>query len=70
MWLACHTQEEIAEVLNTTHTTVQNVLQEMADLPKVAKPSAEHNDGIGEDGEPIWKVPIYNVWKFKEKSKV
>jgi hypothetical protein len=37
LWMACYTQEEIAERENLTHLSVDLILQEMADLPKLAK---------------------------------
>jgi hypothetical protein len=45
LWMACYTQEEIAEKENVTHQSVDLILQEMADLPKLAKSDkamAEH----------------------------
>lgn len=41
-WLACYTQEEIAEREGIDPKTVRNILGEMAELPKVLKPAAEH----------------------------
>lgn len=64
MWMAWHTQEEIAEVLNCPRETIRDKIKdfgEIGNLAKSAKPQSEHNDGISEDGEPIWKPPIYNV---------
>ena len=42
LWLACYTQEEIAEAVGITHQAVDLILQEMAKLPEVAKPAADH----------------------------
>jgi hypothetical protein len=45
MWMACHTQQEIAEVSNCDQKTVGNiVLGETADLPNFLKshPAANH----------------------------
>jgi hypothetical protein len=41
-WLACHTQEEIAEREGMPQRTVADVIAEMAELPKSLKPAAEH----------------------------
>jgi len=47
LWLACYTQGEIAEKEGINHQAVDLVLQEMAELPKIAKPFAEHlTDGV------------------------
>jgi hypothetical protein len=45
MWMACYTQEEIAEAENLTKQAAWLVCQEMADLPKLDKSdqaAAEH----------------------------
>ena len=63
MWMACYTQEEIAEAEDLTKQAVALVCQEMADLPKLDKPStalAEHATDFD--------APIYNIWKQQEKS--
>jgi hypothetical protein len=60
LWLACHTQEEIAEREGIHHSTVQEVLREMAELPKSAKAAADHLTDF--------KPPIFNIWKQQEKS--
>ena len=58
--MACYTQQEIAEIVGCHQTVVGEVLREMAELPKSLKPAAEHITGF--------EIPIYNVWKFKEKT--
>jgi hypothetical protein len=63
MWLACHTQQEIAGREDLTHQAVTPVLQEMADLPKLVKSDqslAEHATDF--------HIPLYNVWKQQEKT--
>ena len=42
MWMACYTQEEIAEALSCGKPTVNEICSEMANLPKANKPYAEH----------------------------
>ena len=61
LWLSCHTQEEIAEREDVSKMEVSRVCNEMAELPKCYKPAAEHLVDF--------EVPIYNVWKWQEKSK-
>lgn len=58
LWMACHTQQEIADEVGVTHSTVINVLSKMEELPKLTKPTADHLVDF--------KVPIYNVWKFQK----
>ena len=58
LWMACHTQEEIAEREGITKETVSEICREMADLPKSDKAAAEH--------ATEFTVPIYNVWKQQE----
>ena len=41
-WLACYTQEEIAEVVNISKMEVSRVCNEMAELPESYKVSADH----------------------------
>jgi len=42
LWLACHTQEEIAERENVTKETVSQICQKMAELSESDKPVASH----------------------------
>jgi len=60
LWLACYTQEEIAEKEDCPRTTVETVLTEMEMLQKSSKPYADHLIGF--------EVPFYNVWKYRGKS--
>src|SRR5262249_46663944 len=63
LWLAGHTQEEIAAEANCDQKTVANVVSgETADLPNFLKshPAADH----ATDFTP----PLYNVWKQQEKT--
>ena len=53
--MACYTQEEIGEREGLTQKAVSLILEEMAELPKVLKPTAEHLIDF--------EIPIYNVWK-------
>ena len=60
MWMACYTQEEIAEVVGLEQRSVGQILEKIADLPESLKSTANHLT----DFEP----PIYNIWKQQEKS--
>lgn len=63
LWLACWTAEEIAEATGITKQAVNDVCQEMANLPKLDKPdraAAEH----ASDFDP----PIYNIWRKQSKT--
>lgn len=63
MWLACYTQEEIAEALGLPRETVKDKIGsfgENGNLSKSAKTVADHLT----DFDP----PIYNIWKQQEKS--
>nr|WP_275895714.1 DNA methyltransferase [Acidibrevibacterium fodinaquatile] len=60
MWLACYTQEEIAEAEGAAVGTVNSVCSEMADLPESDKPAASHLT----DFDP----PLYNVWKQQTRT--
>ncbi len=56
--MACHTQDEIAEVCDSSRDDVRGVLGKMEKLPKSPKATF-----IEDDFDP----PIYNVWKYKKK---
>jgi hypothetical protein len=60
LWLACYTQEEIAEHVESERSYEDHFLRESADLPDGAKPAASHLT----DFDP----PLYNVWKEQEKT--
>jgi hypothetical protein len=42
LWLACWTQEEIADAVGCDRHDVDNFLRKSADLPEYAKPAANH----------------------------
>ncbi len=70
LWLACHTQQEVATLLDISQPTVAGlwpVLSETANLPNLIKPSALFKE-TNADGEATFVVPLYNVWKFKENT--
>ena len=60
MWLACHTQEEIAEAVKCTQQAISEVIQKQFCETEIVKPSANHLT----DFDP----PIYNVWTKSAKT--
>ena len=60
MWLACHTQEEIARECQCDQDTVSEIVRKTAILPDSVKPTANH--------QADFTPPIYNVWKQQEKT--
>lgn len=59
MWLACHTQQEIAEAVGVTSETVSSFLQKNQNLeafPKSEKSAILHEDGF--------EAQIYSIWNF------
>jgi len=63
MWLACHTQQEIADAVEMTQQNVALKCDELQVLDKWEKfvIFAEHRD-------PDWSPPLYNVWTFGKKG--
>ncbi len=59
LWLACHTQEEIAEREGIPQQTLADLLPKLADLPESVKPVANHLT----DFTP----PHYNVLVIKRR---
>lgn len=60
LWLACYSQPEIAENENISQSQINEIVSEMADLPKSIRSIADHADGFN--------PPIYNIWKQQEKT--
>jgi len=58
LWLACHTQQEIAKRVGWTRDEIRGVLGNMENFPK--SPQHTHTDNF--------QPPIYNVWKTQNKS--
>ena len=63
MWLACHTQEEIADALGLTRTAIEHIVTNFADLQNLSQ--SQQNAALWNDG---FKPPIYNVWNALVKS--
>jgi len=60
LWLACYTQQEIADAVGVHKDTVNEICRNSADLPESDKPAANHHA----DFTP----PFYNVWKQQTKT--
>jgi len=62
LWLACHTQEEIADSEGVTKETVSEIVsQKNAELQKSDKfPPALH--------QVDFELPLYNIWKQQTKT--
>ena len=63
-WLACWTQEEIADSEGMVQQAIGTILQEFPVLEKLVK-SAQT---LATHSEPDWTPPIYNIWKQQTKT--
>lgn len=63
MFMACHSQEEIAEVVGIASGTVANKFNDFLNLSNLAK--NEKTNADHEDSD--FQIPLYNVWT---KSKI
>ena len=63
LWLACHTQAEIAETVAAPQRTVADVVKGFSENGRLAE-SAKATASHATDFEP----PIYNIWKQQEKT--
>uniref|UniRef100_A0A6H1Z970 Putative methyltransferase n=1 Tax=viral metagenome TaxID=1070528 RepID=A0A6H1Z970_9ZZZZ len=66
MWLACYTQEEVAEAVGCTQPTVKGIID---DFIKLVSENQNYKDAISAAHATNFDPPIYNVWKQQEKSK-
>ncbi len=62
MWLACHTQQEIAEAENVARPTVTAATKDFVKIGNLAKSDINAADFAD------FKPPIYNVWKQQTKT--
>jgi len=63
MWLACYTDEEIAEAVGVDQSTVTREMEEPCKNETLQKCMI-----LANYQEPDWKPPLYNVWKLQEKT--
>lgn len=64
MWLACHTEEEIAETVGVKLGSIHGMLPGESletDIWQESSVFANYRD-------PKWKPPLYDVWKVQNKS--
>lgn len=63
LWLACHTQQDIADALEMPQRTIADLVKdfsEIGNLAKSAKIAAEFGD---------WESPpLYTLWQWRDKS--
>lgn len=62
-WLACYTQEEIADREGLDHSTVTRIVCEFSDLKNCTK-----SDLARAEHATDFDAPLYNIWKQQTKS--
>lgn len=64
LWLACYTQQEIAEAVGTSRESIDDEIQTFGNFgnASVSTKSLE----FGRDND--WQPPIYNVWAWSKKT--
>ena len=62
MWLACNTQQEIADAVGVPKGTIDALCLELADMPKVSK-----TQQVAAEHATDFEVPIYNIQKQQTK---
>jgi hypothetical protein len=82
LWFACATQEQIAEAVGMPRTTIEGILTESEKFRFPSKPgdlyeiedekarldAIEKRNREAAFHETEFAVPIYNIWKQKEKT--
>ena len=61
LWLACHTEDEIAEAVGIPEGTVKGTKWLELDIWQKSTILSQYQ-------EPDWTPPLYNVWKQQDKS--
>jgi DNA modification methylase len=60
MWLACFTEQEIADKVGVDQKSVHNEVQGILEnVPKILKVQYQEED---------WNPPLFNIWSFAKKS--
>jgi hypothetical protein len=67
LWLACWTQEEIAEELSTPQKSVDDVIKTFSENGKPA--NLAKSDRAVADHATDFDPPLYNIWKQQEKTR-
>lgn len=60
MWLACYTQEEIADKVGVTQQTIANWSDDFT--------KSSDSEVLVNFRESSFKIPLYNIWKVQNKS--
>jgi len=63
MWLACYTQQEIADAIGIPRKTVDDTFGESGEIAKLAK-----TDQSAAEHATDFTPPIYNIWRQQEKT--
>lgn len=63
MWLACHTQQEIADAVGVDRKDVERSLGQFGNIAEMSK-----SDQSAAEHATDFQAPIYNVWKQQEKT--
>jgi hypothetical protein len=83
LWLACHTEEQIAEAVGMPRDTVHSVLLKYGDFRFSTKPGElseikdeaerwseiEKRNRAAAEHKSDFEPPIYNIWKQQEKTR-
>ena len=64
MWLACYTQEEIADALNIPRQTIGRKIESFAHFGQLSKMGKT----LPFERDADFTPPLYNVWTFAKKS--
>ncbi|MEE9610393.1 MAG: DNA methyltransferase [Desulfatiglandales bacterium] len=70
MWLACHTQQEIAEVVGLSREAIDKILNGREDEPGLVQKFQENQSTKLNflDWTEDKDIPLYNIWKQQNKS--
>lgn len=63
MWLACYSQEEIAEAVGVSQPLVTELMRKPSETDIWQKLMV-----LANYQEPEWTAPLYNIWKRQEKT--
>ncbi len=63
LWLACYTEEEIAEAVGFAQQTINDQVKELPENDIWQKSVV-----LSQYQEPGWTPPLYNVWKQQDKT--
>jgi len=64
MWLACYTQDEIAEATDTPRRTVADQINSFGETGQLSKSART----LAQFGDEDYTPPLYNVWTFARKT--